>query len=257
MITLLEGDVITTLKKHKPLADVVVTSPPYNLGKDYKTSTDKLAWAEYLSWTGEWGRALYEFGTSEHCHFFLNVGSSPTNPLVPFWVLEAMLSAGWVLQNEIIWVKAISLGDDSIGHYKPINSPRFINQTHENIWHFTKTGTEPIDRLAVGVPYKDKTNLKRWKGVSQDLRCQGNSWFMPYPTTQERRANKLHPCPFPAELPSRCIRLAGAHPGLKVLDPFCGTGETLLVASQMGLEGVGIDLNPEFLEVAAERLLSL
>jgi len=253
-MTLIHGDVIEVLKKTAPKADIVVTSPPYNLGKDYRVSKDKKPYTDYLSWVRDWGRALYAYGTHEESHLFLNMGGSPSQPMVPFDVLRVMLDQGWLLQNEIVWVKSIAIGDDTTGHFKPINSPRFVSQTHEFIWHLTKDVARPLDRLAVGVPYKDKTNLKRWKGVSRDLRCPGNSWFVPYPTSQARRADKLHPATFPPELPKRCLLLAGIQPGMRVLDPFCGTGTTLVVAQSLGAELVGIDLCREFLEITAERL---
>ena len=165
-----------------------------------------------------------------------------------------MQEIGWVLENEILWVKSIAIDEVTTGHFKPINSPRFLSQTHEFVFHLTKTGDLPIDRLAIGVPYMDKSNLKRWKGVANDLRCAGNSWFIPYETSQESRKSKLHPATFPSELPRKCLLLAGVTPGCTVLDPFCGTGTTLVVAEALGARAVGIDLSRTFLEVTASRL---
>jgi site-specific DNA-methyltransferase (adenine-specific) len=51
---------------------------------------------------------------------------------------------------------------DSCGHFKPINSTRFLNNSHEWVFHFTPDGNTPLDRLAIGAPYTDKTNIKRW-----------------------------------------------------------------------------------------------
>ena len=87
------------------------------------------------------------------------------------------LSAGFVLQNNIVWVKNISLSDraeDSYGQFKPINSKRYLNQTHEFIFHLTKAGETPIDRLAVGVPFIYESNIKRF-GHKNNLRCRGNN----------------------------------------------------------------------------------
>lgn len=254
MVELYQGDVIETLKKTSPMADIVVTSPPYNLGKDYRVSKDNKPYSDYLTWVRDWGRALYAYGTHDESHLFLNMGGSPSQPMVPFDVLRIMLDLGWTLQNEIVWVKSIAIGEDTTGHFKPINSPRFVSQTHEFIWHLTKDTNRPLDRLAIGVPYKDKSNLKRWKGVARDSRCPGNSWFMPYPTSQESRKAKLHPATFPPELPKRCLLLAGCGAGTTVLDPFCGTGTTLVVAQEFGAKAVGIDLCREFLEITANRL---
>ena len=229
-VSLYHGDVCEVIKTVSPRADIVITSPPYNLGKDYLASKDKRPYANYLEWVKDWGRALYSHGTHDESHFFLNVGGSCVSPMVPYDVLRVMLDMGWVLQNAITWIKSIAIGLETTGHFKPINSKRFVSQTNEHIFHLTKDGCRPLQRLAIGVPYKDKSNLKRFKGAADDLRCPGNSWFIPYPTSQATRSGKLHPATFPAQLPANCLLLAGCVPGSKVLDPFCGTGTTLVVA---------------------------
>src|SRR5437870_1575189 len=166
--------------------DVVVTSPPYNLGIRYSTYDDSQARTEYLDWSLQWAsevkRLLQETGS-----FFLNVGAVPANPLLPHELI-LRLSGLFVLQNTFHWIKSISIqtakGESiSAGHFKPIHSGRYVTDCHEFIFHLTKTGSVPLDRLAVGVPYADKSNIARWKQTKgQDLRCRGNSWFIPYET---------------------------------------------------------------------------
>ena len=76
----------------------------------------------------------------------------------------------------------------SRGHFKPINSPRFLNDCHEYIFHFTPRGRTIIDRLALGVPYADKSNIARWSHTrGRDRRCRGNTWFIPYETIHASR----------------------------------------------------------------------
>ena len=172
--------------------DVVVTSPPYNLGIEYSRYDDTLSREEYLTWLGEWAdetkRVLSDKGS-----LFLNIGGKPKDPLVPFQVLNVM-TGRFVLQNVIHWIKSIAIekcdagdypgisGDVSVGHYKPIRSERFVNDCHEYIFHLTISGDVPLDRLAVGVPYQDKSNVGRWKSGGPDVRCRGNTWFIPYAT---------------------------------------------------------------------------
>ena len=89
----------------------------------------------------------------------------------------------------------------SRGHFKPISSQRFLNDCHEYIFHFTKSGRVEIDRLALGVPYQDKSNIARWSHTSgRDRRCRGNTWFIPYETIQSRQKERPHPATFPVEL---------------------------------------------------------
>lgn len=137
----------------------VVTSPPYNLGVAYDSYEDSQPRAEYLGWLGtvfgQIRRVLHEQG-----HFFLNVGYSNMDPWVDFEV-AAVAREHFALQNRITWVKSISIADETFGHFKPVNSPRFLNATNELVFHFTKSGSVPVDRSAIGVPYKWKSNLDK------------------------------------------------------------------------------------------------
>jgi site-specific DNA-methyltransferase (adenine-specific) len=146
----------------------------------------------------------------------------------------------------------VSIGDDTFGHFKPVNSKRYLNHTHEHVFHFTKDGKTPLDRLAVGVPFKDKSNIARW-GHDKDRRCAGDVWFIPYETIRSKSQRDYHPSPFPVALPERCIQLHGAESPV-VLDPFLGIGSTLLAAQRLECRGIGIELDPGYAESAAWRL---
>jgi site-specific DNA-methyltransferase (adenine-specific) len=179
--------------------DLVVTSPPYNLGIKYSKYQDDQAREAYLAWCLSWGEAVKRVLKDDGA-LFLNVGASPSNPMLPHELAKTFADHLFTLQNTIHWIKAITIDDDdadapiSRGHFKPISSPRFLNDCHEYIFHFTKNGTTPIDRLAIGVPYADKSNIARWGHTAgRDKRCRGNTWFIPYktiapPSVRTRRA---------------------------------------------------------------------
>ncbi len=236
--------------------DVVVTSPPYNLGIRYGTHDDAAPREEYLAWCDRWARSVLRV-LSPGGSFFLNIGGKPTDPYVPFDVLGVM-RRHFVLQNVIHWVKSIAIlgedvgrypgldGDLMAGHYKPINSSRFVNDCHEYLFHFTHRGDVPLDRLAIGVPYRDKSNVGRWKGGGADRRCRGNTWFLPYPTIKHRDRDRPHPATFPPALPERCIRLHGVSRTRCVLDPFMGLGSTAVACAELGLPCVGFEIDPEY-----------
>lgn len=255
---LIHGDVLTTLKTLEDNSfDCIVTSPPYNIGKNYGTSVDdKKPMDQYLAWVGdvfrECKRVLKDKGS-----LFVNVGYSNQFPWIAMDVAQE-LRKDFVLQNQITWVKNISIGDDSYGHFKPINSKRYLNATNESIFHFTKTGDVPVERLSIGVPYVYKCNLQSRSDKTKtkaDVRCRGNTWFIPYKTIQSNKEAKGgHPASYPVELAEMCIKLAlGSEKGA-VLDPFLGTGTTLVAAKNLGLTGTGIDINSEYLQFAEERL---
>lgn len=244
--------------------DVVVTSPPYNLGIDYTDYDDSTSRADYLAWMDGWAGAVHRVLADEGS-LFLNVGGKPSDPLVPFQLLEVMLRH-FRLQNVIHWVKSIAVlksevgdypgisGDVVVGHYKPINSPRYLNDCHEYIFHLTKLGNVALDRLAVGVPYQDKSNIRRWSNGASGVHCRGNTWFIPYETIQSRDRERPHPATFPVELPSRCIRLHGLRRCRLVMDPFLGIGSSALACASLRVAFVGFEIVEEYYRQSLERL---
>ncbi|RPJ57453.1 MAG: site-specific DNA-methyltransferase, partial [Acidobacteria bacterium] len=165
--------------------DVVVTSPPYNLGIKYRSYEDTLPRESYLTWTGEWVAAVRQ-ALSPAGSLFLNVGAKPKDPWVAMDIAQAVRPHLY-LQNTIHWVKSIVIEqqaagaaaglarDLAVGHYKPINSARFVNDCHEFVFHFTLSGETPLDRTAIGVPYQDASNIGRWRAAAGGLRCRGNA----------------------------------------------------------------------------------
>jgi site-specific DNA-methyltransferase (adenine-specific) len=245
------GDCLTELRAMAAdSVDVVITSPPYNIGVAYRSYRDRKPRQFYLVWLSQIGneiaRVLKDDGS-----FFLNVGSTNADPWIALEVAGAFRQA-FVLQNHIMWVKSVSIGIDTVGHFKPITSRRYLNQNHEAIFHFTKSGAVEIDRLAIGVPFKDKSNIARW-GHTRDRRCGGNVWFIPYETVKSKAQKFNHPAGFPVGLPLRCLKLHGRNERV-VLDPFLGAGTTLVAAAQLGHHGIGIESDPHYAQTAVSRL---
>ena len=238
--------------------DVVVTSPPYNLGVSYSSYDDKVPRAEYLDWIEAWGEALQRV-LSRGGSLFLNVGGKPSDPWGPFEILQRLRNQ-FVLQNTFHWIKSIAIDADpagvatSVGHYKPINSNRYVNDCHEYIFHLTRFGDVELDRLAVGVEYQDKSNIGRWSAAKEDLRCRGNTWFIPYRTIQSRDRERPHPATFPVRLPEMCIRLHGLQRVGLVMDPFLGLGHTALACKALGVPFLGFELDEGYFAEARHLL---
>ena len=274
--------------------DLVVTSPPYNLGVRYRKYSDRQDRESYLQWCREWAAQIRRVLKSSGS-LFLNVGAAPSNPMLPHEIAIELRDL-FVLQNTIHWIKSIaieercsrrSVGDAvrddatlrsgathppshsfgaagreaattirSHGHFKPISSKRFLNDCHEYVFHFTKSGRVELDRLALGVPYQDKSNIARWSHTrGTDLRCRGNTWFVPYETIQSREKERPHPATFPVQLAEWCINLHGASRVHTMLDPFLGIGNSAVAAHRCGVKKfIGFEIDEAYLAEAKRRL---
>ena len=258
------GDSLEVLPEFDPQTiGVVVTSPPYNLGIKYRSYRDDMPRRDYLNWTDRWIRAVSRV-LAPQGSLFLNVGAKPTDPWIPLEVAQ-VARRRLKLQNTIHWVKSIAIDRESaggdrfdqdlaVGHYKPINSERFVNDCHEYIFHFSPGGKNRLDRTAVGVPYQDASNIKRWAQAGGGLRCRGNTWFVPYETIQSRDKDRPHPASFPPKVPEQCVRLHGVERAGVVLDPFLGLGSSAIAAAKLGVNFVGIEMDDHYLREAVRRV---
>lgn len=244
--------------------DVIVTSPPYNLGIKYNHYDDTISREDYLDWmeevSKECKRILKDDGS-----FFLNLGYKSKDLWVA-WEVAFRLRKHFILQNVIHWIKSIAIpkedvgnyqnirGDIAVGHFKPVNSKRFINKCHEYIFHFTKTGNVELNKLSVGVPYQDKSNIGRWKNAKQDRRDRGDTWFIPYETIWSRKKQRPHPSSFPPKLPMMCIKLHGTERTKLVLDPFMGIGNTAIASARLGIDYIGFEIDELYAKTAEQNV---
>ena len=254
-------EVFRQLPSHS--VDAIVTSPPYNLGIEYGKYQDTLSRSEYLEWTNTWVAAATRVLSPEGS-LFLNVGAKPSDPWTALDVAQTVRSH-LRLQNIIHWVKSIAIEqklagaaagltrDLAVGHYKPINSQRFLHDCHEFIFHFSPLGRTPLDRQAVGVKYQDQSNVGRWQTAASGVRCRGNTWFIPYQTIQSREKDRPHPATYPPKLPEMCLRLHGLQRLHLVADPFLGLGSTAVACAQLGVSFVGIEMDEDYLKDAIAR----
>ena len=246
-------DCIEGMKKLIPdkSIDVIVTSPPYNIGMKYNMHNDNMPFDEYLDWLEEVAKECFRV-LKDNGSFFFNIGDKPSDEFRSFKVVER-LGKIWHLQNTIHWVKSIAVPEENvnIGHYKPVNSKKFLNNIQEFIFHFTKNNDVEIDKLSIGVPYQDKTNISRWNSVKADIRDRGNVWFIPYETVN---GQKDHPATFPVKLPEMCIKLHGLNNNLIVLDPFMGSGSTAFACKRLGCNYIGFEIDEKYIQIAKNML---
>ena len=216
---------------------LMVTSPPYNVRKDYD---DDLSLDEYLAilrrvWA-ETHRVLVPGGRA--CINVANLGRKPYIPLHAF-IISDMLSLGFLMRGEIIWNKSASAGSSTAwGSWQSASNPA-LRDVHEYILVFCKDD------------FKRENPERRPNTVERDefLDATKSVWNM-----QTVSARKIgHPAPFPIELPRRLIELYTFQNEV-VLDPFIGSGTTALAARDASRDYVGYEIEAEYLALAEKRL---
>lgn len=215
---------------------LMVTSPPYNVGKTYD---DDLSLDEYLALLhdtfAETYRVLAPGGRA--CVNVANVGR---RPYIPFhhYIIERMLDVGFLMRGEIIWNKAASSGASTAwGSWCSATNPT-LRDVHEYILVFSK---QTLSRRASGRP----------STIGRDAFLEYTKSIWSFPTESARRVG--HPAPFPVELPRRLIELY-TFEGDVVLDPFAGSGTTCVAAIETRRRWVAYEIDPAYAELARRRI---
>jgi DNA modification methylase len=216
---------------------LLVTSPPYNVGKTYDTD---LTLEEYLAflervWTESF-RILVSGGRA--CINVANLGRKPYIPL-HIWITESMLKVGYLMRGEVIWNKAASASPSTAwGSWKSATNPT-LRDVHEYILIFSK-----------GIYKRDNPHQKE-STISKEefLEFTKSVWTFP----AEPASKVGHPAPFPVELPHRLIQLYSFKSDV-VIDPFMGSGQTALAALKAGRYYIGYENNPEYVALAEARI---
>ena len=215
---------------------LMVTSPPYNVGKEYDsnlTLEDHFKMLEIVF--SEVFRVLVNGGRA--CINIANVGRKPYIPYHKF-VIDAMTHVGFLMRGEVIWDKGAGAGTSTAwGSWCSPSNPT-LRDTHEYILIFSKRKFR-------------RRNKSRRSTITKEefLEYTRSIWsFSP-----ESAKRVKHPAPFPIELPYRCIQLY-TYEGEIVLDPFCGVGTTAVAALKTRRHYIGLDVNHEYVNRAKIRL---
>jgi modification methylase len=238
-----EVDVIlnSSCEEMKELPDcsvhLMVTSPPYNVGKDYDND---LTLEEYLAFLMRVWKETYRVLVpgGRVCINVANVGRKPYIPLHAS-IMRDMIDMGFLMRGEIIWDKAASASTSTAwGSWQSATNPT-LRDTHEYILVFSK-GSFRRDKMDGRVSTISKEEF---------LEFTKSVWGFP-----SESAKKLgHPAPFPIELPYRLIQLYTFSNEI-VLDPFMGSGQTALAALKAGRHFVGYELSEEYCRLANSRI---
>ncbi len=218
---------------------LMVTSPPYNVGKDYD---EDLSLEEYLAFLrnvwSEVYRVLVPGGRA--CVNVANLGRKPYIPLNGL-IAQEMTELGFLMRGEIIWDKASSASTSTAwGSWQSATNPT-LRDTHEYILVFSK-----------GSFRRDKMD-GRVSTISKEQFLEFTKSVWEFPSESARKVG--HPAPFPIELPNRLIQLYTFSNEI-VLDPFMGSGQTAIAALKAGRHFVGYEISGEYLELANNRIQS-
>ena len=245
--------------------ELIISSPAYNIGKNYERTTS-LSFGEYLEWQDQVIGALVE-RLSDTGSICWQVGSyvkdNESFPL-DIYFYDFFKKRGMQLRNRIIWKFNFGL-----------NSTRRLSGRYETLLWFTKSDhyTFNLDSIRVPQLYPGKRHAKTkknghglpsgnplgknpgdyWEFLALQHFEQEPIWDIPNVKANHPEKTIHHPCQFPIELVERCV-LAFTKPGDAVLDPFVGTGTSVIAAIKHGRRGVGIDKDTSFIKLARQRV---
>ena len=240
----IEGNCIEVMESMPPNSvDLVVTSPPYNVGIDYDTHDDNMSENEYWKFTTSWINALYRVVKvgGRVCINIPMMGNSPSVAKSAGYLFHLphymdIIKSKFALRDCIIWIKS----------YAEYNENVFCG--NNTAWGSWLSPSNPFCRSFsefIIVLHKDSPQLQH-DGISdltkdEFLKWTKNVWFFP------SKPNINHPATFPDELPYRCIKLYSYIDDV-VLDPMCGSGTTLRVARRLKRRFIGIDVSPSYVD---------
>ena len=216
---------------------LMVTSPPYNVGKEYD---EDLSLDDYLTflrrvWKETW-RVLVPGGRM--CINVANLGRKPYIPLHAF-ISEQAIQLGFLMRGEVIWNMAASASPSTAwGSWKSASNP-ILRDVHEYILVFCKQ------------TFKRQNPSKRLSTITRDEFLEYNKSVWAMPAESARKVG--HPAPFPVELPRRLIQLYTFENEI-VLDPFMGSGQTAIAALKSGRHYIGYEVDEKYVALAGRRI---
>jgi len=216
---------------------LMITSPPYNVGKEYDENLSLKEYRELLKRVfKETYRVLVPGGRA--CINVANLGRKPYIPLHSY-IIEDMQSIGFLMRGEILWDKGSSASPSTAwGTYLKANNP-VLRDIHEYILVFCK---DTFTRLN---PQKRKSTISK----EEFLEFTKSVWKF----AAERASKVGHPAPFPVELPYRLIQLYTFEDEI-VLDPFVGSGTTCIAALKTKRKYVAYDIDKKYCDLAEKRI---
>ncbi len=238
--TLIHDDVLTTTRVDNNSVDLIVTSPPYNVDIQYHSHKDDASYTDYLEFSKKWMSRCFDW-LKEDGRFCLNIPLDKNKggqQSVGADLTTLAKETGFHYHSTIIWNEGNISRRTAWGSWKSASAPYVI---------------APVELIVV--LYKNQWKKTSGSKVSDIERQEFMDWTNGlWVFNGESKKRIGHPAPFPVELPRRCIKLFSYVDDV-VLDPFSGSGTTLIAAVTNNRKGIGIDVDRKYCELARKRIL--
>jgi site-specific DNA-methyltransferase (adenine-specific) len=235
---ILQGDMLQDSAIHNNHIDLIITSPPYNLGKSYSETDDCLTDKEYEKFTYQWLQKCYELGKPD-CRLCMNIPLDTNkggNKSLGANITVIAQKVGWKYRTTIVWNEGNVSKKEARGSWLSARTPSVIT---------------PVELIVV--MYKAQWS-KINTGTSDITEEEFVEWTNGLWTFHGESKSKIgHPAPFPIELPKRCVKLFGYVEDV-VLDPFMGSGSTLMAANLYNRKVIGIEISESYCGLAKRRI---
>ena len=238
-LTIICDDTLTTTKIAPASVDLVVTSPPYNVDIQYNFHKDDISYEEYLGFNHQWLARVFEW-LRDDGRLCLNVPLDKNKggqQSIGADLTTIAKTIGFKYHSTIIWNEGNISRRTAWGSWMSASAPYVI---------------APVELILV--LYKNSWKKTSGSGISDVTRDEFLEWTNGLWTfSGEKKSAIGHPAPFPIELPRRCIRLF-SFVGDLVLDPFMGSGSTLIAAYKLNRKAIGIEIDEKYCALALRRL---
>jgi len=237
---LLQGDALQRRTLKGGDVDLIVTSPPYNIGKAYTGDggDDEKTYDDYLKFSRKWLENCYHWTrpTGRLCvNVSLDKNRNGKQPLSAD-ITTAAIAAGWKYHATIIWNEGNISRRTAWGSWKSASAPHII---------------APVETIIV--LYKGAWKRER-QGKSDITATEFKDWVLGVWSFNGESGKRIgHEAPFPLELPRRCIKLL-SFPGDTVLDPFAGSGTTMIAAMAQNRRAIGVELEKHYCHLTIKRI---
>jgi site-specific DNA-methyltransferase (adenine-specific) len=239
-IHLLNGDCTEANLFANEFVDLIVTSPPYNVGMDYNSHNDMQGYEKYLKFSRQWMSNCYCW-SKPSARFLLNIPLDKNkggHQSVGADLTTIAKEAGWSYHSTIIWNEGNISRRMAWGSWMSASAPHII---------------APVELIVIF--YKGQWKKSTGSLKSTVTRDEFMKWTNGLWTFNGESAKRVgHPTPFPRELPKRCIKLFSYEDDV-VFDPFCGSGTTLVEAQSNKRVGVGVEIDRQYCNLAKGRIL--